>query len=64
MSHKLLYTITGNRRHRNYKILETLKLILNAPYALTVNYFVELLMQSELQKNLELTPNDVLTVKK
>lgn len=62
--HKLLYSITGNRRHKNYKILETLKLILNTPYELPVNYFLELLMQAEIQKNLELTSNDITTIKK
>ncbi len=60
---KLLYNITGNRLHKDYKIIATTKLILNAPYLLTVNYFIEILMQSEIQHNLELDARDIELVK-
>ncbi len=61
---KLLYNLTGNRRHKNYKILETLQLILNAPYQLNVSYLLEILMQSELQINLALSNDDILLIKR
>ncbi|HLX54238.1 MAG TPA: exodeoxyribonuclease V subunit gamma, partial [Aquella sp.] len=61
---KLLYNITGNRKYKNYKILETLKILLNAPYVLTVNYFIEVLTQSEIQESLAITAADVDMVRK
>ena len=42
---KLLYNITGNRRHQDFKTLDNIKLILNTPYNLNVNYFIEILTQ-------------------
>lgn len=63
-SYKLPYNLTGNRNHKNYKIIETLELILNAPYFLSANYLVEILMQSEVQVNLGLNLNDIELVKK
>ena len=62
--YKLLYNLTGNRRHKSYKILETLQLILNAPYQLNVSYLLEILMQSELQTNLALSNDDILLIKR
>ncbi|MCC2624604.1 MAG: hypothetical protein K0R14_477 [Burkholderiales bacterium] len=56
---KLLYSITGNRKYKNYKILETLKLLLNAPYILKVSYLIEILIQSEIQDNLGINSTDV-----
>jgi exonuclease V gamma subunit len=61
---KLLYNITGNRKYKNYKILETLKLLLNAPYVLTVNYLIEILIQSEIQDNLSINDTDVELIRK
>ena len=60
---KLPYHITGHREQRNYKILETLKLLLNMPYHLPVNYLLELLMQSEIRVSLDLDNNDIETIK-
>ncbi len=42
---KLPYNITGNRQHSDYKILETIKLIINTPYILNVSYFIDILNQ-------------------
>lgn len=61
---KLLYNVTGNRQYKNYKILETLKILLNAPYVLTVNYFIQILIQSEIQNNFQIGIADVELVKK
>jgi len=63
-TYKLLYNLTGNRRHKSYKILETLQLILNAPYQLNVSYLLEILMQAELQTNLDLSNEDILLIKR
>ena len=60
---KIPYTLTGNRRHKNYKIIETVQLILQTPYNLTVNYLLEILSQAELQTNLELSKDDIELVK-
>lgn len=56
---KLPYFITGNRRHNNYKILETLQLILSTPYQLTISYLLELLQQSEIQLALSISHDDI-----
>ena len=45
---KIPYNITGNRRHSDYKILETIKLIINTPYILNVSYFIDILNQIEI----------------
>ena len=42
---KIPYNITGNRRQSDYKILETLLLIINTPYKLNVSYFLDILNQ-------------------
>ena len=60
---RLGYSLTGNRRHKNYKILETLQLILNAPYHLPVSYLLEILAQNEIQLNLEISANDIDLIK-
>ena len=60
---KLPYAVTGHRQQRSYKIIDTIKLILNLPYNLPVNYLVELLMQTEIQKSLEIDNNAVDLVK-
>ena len=63
-TYKLPYNLTGNRRHKSYKILETLQLILNAPYQLNVSYLLEILMQAELQTNLDFSNEDILLIKR
>lgn len=60
---RLEYSLTGNRRHKNYKILETFQLILNTPYHLPVSYLLEILAQSEIQLNLEIDTNDIELIK-
>lgn len=42
---KIPYNITGNRQKGDYKILGTIKLIINTPYNLTVSYFIDILNQ-------------------
>lgn len=61
---KLFYNITGNRKYKNYKILETFKILLNAPYILTANYLIEVLIQSEIQDSLDISKADVELVRK
>lgn len=61
---KLLYNITGNRKYKDYKILETLKTLLGAPYVLTANYFMQILIQSELRENLAITITDIELVRR
>lgn len=60
----LCYNLTGNRRNRSYKVLETIKFILNFPYHLPVNSLLELLMQAEIQKQLAISANDISVIEK
>ncbi|AUR52727.1 exodeoxyribonuclease V subunit gamma [Aquella oligotrophica] len=60
---KIPYHITGHREQGDYKVLETLKLLLNLPYQLPVNYLLELLMQTEIRDSLFLDNDDIETIK-
>src|SRR6185437_14242327 len=42
----------------------TLKILLNTPYVLTANYLIEVLIQSEIQENLDISSSDVELVRK
>lgn len=58
--HKILYNITGNRVFKDTKILNSLKLIINAPYNLSVTYFMEILSQIDIG----ITQSEIELVKK
>lgn len=60
---KIPYHITGHREQGDYKVLETLKLLLNLPYQLPVNYLLELLMQTEIRNSLSFDNDDIETIK-
>lgn len=60
----LPYYITGNRRHRTSKIIDTMLLILATPYQLTVSYLLEILQDVNIQNSLKISQDDIDTLKK
>lgn len=60
----LPYYITGNRLHSDTKLFETLLMILDSPYNLTVSYLLELLEQQDIQLTNNISREDVLLIKK
>lgn len=61
--HQLAYNLVGVNYKHTHKIFETLKLILNAPFNLSVNYLLEILTQSIIQDNLDININDIEQIK-
>ena len=61
--HTLPYYITGNRRHKTYKIIEMLRLVLATPYQLTVSYLLELLQDADIQSSLAIENRDIGLIK-
>ncbi|MBP9743452.1 MAG: exodeoxyribonuclease V subunit gamma [Burkholderiales bacterium] len=60
---KIRYNITGSRTSYEYKMLETLKLMVNAPYNLKVSYFMEILTQNEIRQSLNFSQADIDLIK-
>lgn len=62
--YKLPFNITGQRKYSTELVLETIKTILDAPYLLNVNYFIEIITQSVIQESLHLNASDIDLAKK
>ncbi len=59
----ILYNITGNKRRKNFAILECIQLILNPPYHLPVSYLIDVLSQNIIQNALDINQNDINKIK-
>ncbi len=62
IQYKLPYSLVSNVQ--NYKTLANLKLIINTPYDISVNYLLEILALSEVQQCLDISLNEIELIKK
>lgn len=56
---KIPYAISGNRRHKEASILETLMLLFEVPYHLPVTFLLDVISDANVMNNLDLDDKDI-----